>query len=300
MVADEGVSAWYLWKVIREPGGVTSSGEEQAAVMEPPSAIHQSLSSFFQALRRQSSLGRHPSSTDAGLRAFFEAFRRLQSDKPQPPPPTSPAVDGKRLATFFEIFPRLYREQQRSGGLINPWAVSGLGRDEVRNSAVLAWLFDNNGSHGLGNAFLCAFLRIINHGNRDPIIPSHELADYAVFPQRCSVHGGTDRVDLIVDGANFLIYIEVKIDAFEGPEQIKRYLEGMMIRAKTLRKQYSTLIYLTRERQKPRDLHDATIALASWQDVAEAIEAALREEGIKLDQLPGVLLNTLSHHLRSL
>jgi len=54
--------------------------------------------------------------------------------------PTAPAIDHVTLREFFHTLqPHADMLHQGNGGL-NLWGIAGLGRDEVRNAAVLCWV----------------------------------------------------------------------------------------------------------------------------------------------------------------
>jgi hypothetical protein len=50
------------------------------------------------------------------------------------------------------------KEARRRGDLVNVWKEAGLGRNELRHAAVLAWLLNERGTHGRGSAILESWL----------------------------------------------------------------------------------------------------------------------------------------------
>jgi hypothetical protein len=95
--------------------------------------------------------------------------------------------------------------------------VIGIGRNEVRHSAMIAWLLDPLARHGLGPKLLQAIL-------------SSCFADVACDASgsvtvETEVTRGSTRADIVVWGRDFTVIIEVKIDAGEGDQQCDRLYE---------------------------------------------------------------------------
>jgi hypothetical protein len=126
------------------------------------------------------------------------------------------------------------------------------------------------------------------------------MSNYTVFREKYSLDDVQNRVDLLIESSDFVLYVEVKIDAPEGSNQITRYSEGLKRRAKALGKAHSAVIYLTPEGRDPNQAQKHDVILASWKHVAEAIDATMRAERIGSGELTGRLLTSLSRHLRSL
>jgi hypothetical protein len=268
--------------------------------MSDRSASHASLKALFEGVHAQRLESAPSPPSMNSIRVFFERLHRQRlSDPPGAPP--EPVFNRESLASFFQAFPALHRRQLRSGAFVNPWGLAGLGRDEVRNSAVLAWLFDPQGSHSFGSDILHTFLSVLrNDSCQNLALPLDAKTPYVVFREKYSLSDDTNRVDLLVEGDAFVIYIEVKIDAVEGPEQIGRYLESVRRRAQTFGKPHHALVYLTQDQRKPRDCTDERIFLASWKDVIAAIETVLKDHNISPSDPLGLLLTSLTHHLRTL
>ena len=114
-------------------------------------------------------------------------------------------------------------EYARSGLAGNPWAVSGLYRDEVRCTRVLAWFLDPKGGHGCGGDVLAWLLRHLNKGDFLPKLPLEPTKRCKVGTETCPDGTKHNRVDIEVSDDAFYMIIEVKIDAAEQPSQIDRY-----------------------------------------------------------------------------
>ncbi|HEV7293130.1 MAG TPA: PD-(D/E)XK nuclease family protein [Devosia sp.] len=157
---------------------------------------------------------------------------------------------------------------RRRGDALDIWEVASLSRDEVRTARVLTWLLDPHGSHGAGDAYLQALWaelegeRILNFALEGPqrtLRENYPLGDLQ------------NRVDVEAIGANFLLFIEVKIDAAEGVDQVARYADLAAKKAAILRRPNWAVLYLSQrapEQQSERCLH------LRWRTVAQAIRSA--------------------------
>lgn len=130
-------------------------------------------------------------------------------------------------------------------------------------------------------------------------IPLEALSNYTVFREKYSLDDTQNRVDILVEGSQCVLYIEVKIDAREGPDQLTRYSDGLKRRAKALGKLHSAIIYLTTEERLPNQALEHSVTLASWKQVAEAVDATMRAEQIRSNELTGRLLTSLSRHIQN-
>ena len=142
-------------------------------------------------------------------------------------------------------------EARKRGEKYNIFSVLGLETSEVRtHSAFLASLLNPNGNHGVGNAFLDAFVREMN------------LEDLQLDTTNSQVkveHVTSDgRIDILIfDHNKKAIIIENKIYAGDQPEQLKRYDDY----AKQQFTNGYRLLYLTLDGHKPskdstKDLND--------------------------------------------
>lgn len=149
----------------------------------------------------------------------------------------------------------------------NPWTMSGLGRYEVRNCAVLAQLWDSRVSGPLALNFLNAYFRELDCQSFTLPTLAELSAGYIVRAEHCPTGVQTERVDLTIEGADFLIGIEVKIDAGEGPEQLKRYKQVIASRAKRMNipTNRQCVIFLA-----PYCTNDRDILQSSWRNVGNA------------------------------
>lgn len=113
-------------------------------------------------------------------------------------------------------------------GSFNLFDLLKIAGNESMHSRLLAWLLDRRATHGQGNLFLRTFV-----GGCGLPLASHLLERYRVVPE---FFGRESRIDMLVysPGA-FLIYLENKIVADEGPEQLSREFRDMQRLGATLR-----------------------------------------------------------------
>lgn len=152
------------------------------------------------------------------------------------------------------------------GVFMNVWRAAGLRRDEVRTSGVLAWLLSPRESHGCGDVWLQAFWTAAHAGAPPFALLSPRAVRTEVTPQG----DGSDRVDIAVEGDDFVIYIEVKIDAALQEDQLQRYAAAAELRARSLGRPHWAVIFLAEQRA---DLPERCSRLR-WKDVAAALDNA--------------------------
>lgn len=142
-------------------------------------------------------------------------------------------------------------EKRKRGEYFNIFSVIGVQRKEVRlHSAFIAELLNPQGSHGLGDRFLIAFLEN-TLGKKNYSIETkttNVVVEYVIGPiSEDGKRGG--RIDiLLTDKKNNTIIIENKIDANDQENQLLRYYNY----AKDKKLSYD-LIYLTKEGNNASD-----------------------------------------------
>lgn len=171
----------------------------------------------------------------------------------------------ERLAQALTKLREPLERAKRKGGLVNPWTIAGLRRDEVRNAAALAGLWQTVFGGEVSQRFLAEYLR----SGTETIAWEDELrSGYQVSTEISPIGDRSDRVDLIVETANCVVGIEVKIDASLGREQLERYLVSIDRRAK-LRKAKPFVVLLA-----PFRSPITGVTSTSWNDVARAARLA--------------------------
>ena len=193
------------------------------------------------------------------LRRAWEAQENLADAglERSPPPYTRSQIDPSRLAETLTRVGFQHRSALAGGAFLNVWAAAGLGRKETRNTEVLAWWLDRRSAHGLGAAFLSAFLA--QALGQQP--PADDELSKAFVRTELQPHGdNADRIDIAIDMPSLMVWIEAKIDAGEGHRQLERYGEA----ARRFEKP-SRLVYLSRS---PPLRWDPTVGRIAWRDLA--------------------------------
>lgn len=237
-----------------------------------------------------------PQARSTRLSELFDAiagFRRetvLARSAPQR------TIDMTRFLSFLADLRTGLTASRHDGSLLNVWTVAGLKRNEVRTSAVLAWILDCNGSHGFGSDVLVALLKSLRQKTdlaqlKQAMLGSH----YRVSVEHSSFGERDNRVDLAIDGANCVIFIEIKIDAPEGADQLSRYTALARRKAMALRKDVFLVLYLNKTR--PLDPPNGLVWM-QWRDVARAILEVVTGPAEKT--VSGAVLKQFASHISRL
>lgn len=254
------------------------------------------LEQFFVAIRSLSSVN-SAHGCSSRLERFFGQFRCIRAvAEPQALASSRSPLTADALRKLVERL-KVHLERARARGeFIDVWAVSGLGRKEVRNASVLAWLLDPQGSHGQHAACLKALMARVNSHEDAWRLDSSALEKANVQVEQRPLGSVRDRVDIAIDSPDFIIFIEVKIDAVEGDQQLLRYTQAIaakaLARAGSMgRKPQTMIIYVSREART--DSIPGLVQL-NWHDIAETlIEVANRSEGVA-----GFIIRSFATHIR--
>lgn len=150
-----------------------------------------------------------PISTLQRFEVVLDGFRRLRA--------SSPAPRLSRMAAAVDGFAKLIIDRPTS---FNSLSVLRVGSDEVVHSGVLAWLLDGVAGHGQGPLFLNLLAKALGL----PIV----LAATDRYVVRREFSGRESIIDVCVcRPGDFLIYLENKIWAGEGLEQVDRELRDL-------------------------------------------------------------------------
>lgn len=115
------------------------------------------------------------------------------------------------------------RERLKRGENFNVFNVLGLSSEEVRlHSAFVAELLNPNGKHGMGQAFLVAFLKEVNIPTEfiNPQKVNVPLVERSIG-NKTDTDGG--RIDIVIEDGNHAVIIENKIYASDQDNQLLRY-----------------------------------------------------------------------------
>lgn len=227
-----------------------------------------------------------PDSLNPSLwQGFLGQFKTLHSCLEAKPTPTS-TISAENFARFISDFEVQLHGHYENGHGINVWEIAGLSRDEVRNSAVLAWLLDRNGSHGKKSLFLAAILAAVR---KDPDAPARakstlptieDLKNYRTRVESLPLGDTASRVDIEIEGG-CSVFIEVKIHSPETNNQLERYIELAKYKEKAGK---WAVLFLTRKKSRPLDssLHDNVISI-SWKEVAFIINRNIKNNSFGND-----------------
>lgn len=169
------------------------------------------------------------------------------------------------LQEAFRALKRPLATARAQGGLVNPWALAGLGHDEVRNAGALAGLWTTEFGGETSRQFLAHYL--------SAALPTTDWlsalgAGYRVGTEVCPMGNAADRVDLIIETSAHLIGIEVKIRAGLGRDQLERYKVSVSRQAE-LQKRSARVVLLA-----PFSHNTPDVSSTGWSDVARAASTA--------------------------
>lgn len=221
---------------------------------------------------------------DAGrLSRFFDALRDSLTPEiiASLEPEARMELDATALGCWFAKLRNPMAHLRKNGGFSNPWEVARLGRDEVRNTAVLAWLIDPLANHGLGDILLRALLERIHRAQPGfPVVPVGRIN---VTTEVCPEEDQSDRVDIEIRCESFYVLIEVKIDAPEGREQLARY--GRSARNLALSRPWA-LVFLTRRGGNARSAGNYAphVLPLTWRELSYTLQRALELFGRESNQ----------------
>lgn len=197
----------------------------------------------------------------AQARPLLERMRAR--DRVSAPRTHTTALTAERLrACLARIRPAL-TEARRAGAFANPWTIAGLKHNEVRIASVLSWLLDPGGSHGAGDTYARALWKRLHDSGR-ALFPIDGLT--RVVTEQTPLGDEVNRVDLVLEGRGFLIFIEAKIRAPLRDRQLEDYAEALAKKAGHLGKKSALLLLSVVPHPMPKDCHHLT-----WRDVARAI-----------------------------
>ena len=202
---------------------------------------------------------------------------------------TLPDVSPERVTSLTELIIPLHHQQWENGSAINVWDVSGLKYNEGRNSAVLAWLLDPQGTHGYGTRALSYLLQLVRTKYSTWPDLSDSLTKVSVVNECWPVGSTTERVDIAIDGDRFTLFIEVKIQAPEGKEQLARYLKAAEAKKRATGKQYGLVLYLSPI--EPVDPPDQ-VAFITWRDIGEVLNS------LPKDGFNGAIIRQFAQHIK--
>ena len=137
----------------------------------------------------------------SSLRQFLDDFAKLQPSQVDQIKTEASPPDYRLLSNWLSSMRLPLDDVQSSAWNFDPWEVAGLGRDEVRNTSVLAWLLNPRGSHGMGSAVL---QHLLSHINKQKSHFPHSAGNFCNVRTEISPNGDlSDRLDIEIDASNF-------------------------------------------------------------------------------------------------
>lgn len=175
----------------------------------------------------------------------------------------------------------------------NIFRVLRAGRNELRHSNMLAWLFDPSENHGLDDSFLRRYLMRVLRRARGTSPPSGWVSPVAVDVldiERVEVHREFDNIDVLFEihrkrGAPWVVCIENKVDSKQGEDQLDRYRRRVDTRFEDAERRL--YIFLTRNEEVP-DVNE--YMESSYADVYAVLEACLRDREDVIGAEPSILI----------
>lgn len=222
------------------------------------------------------------------LPVMLEALRSLLREEVLSSPVLSD-VSPERIVSLTELIMPLHNQEWENGCAINVWNLAGLKYNEGRNSAILAWLMDPHGTHGLGACVIGHLLRAARTKHSGWPDLNDSLTNVSVVSECWPVGSTGERVDIVVDGDSFTLFIEVKIQAREGKEQLARYVKAAEAKRLATGKQYGLVLYLSPVAPvNPPD----EVAFITWRDIGEILKD-LPKSGFN-----GAIIQQFAQHIR--
>lgn len=221
------------------------------------------------------------------LKAAFES-----SPPADPSERTSPALTRDQVKSFVETIRGPLALVNSSGLLADAFHALKLGRDEVRNANLLAWLLLWRNGHGLEAKLLDALISVVT---KELNLPPISSSKHCTVSTETLADGGTEsRVDIFVNDPGILLIIEVKIDAREQSQQLDRYCEIARRRAGG---RPWAVVYLTPDGRAALSglVSPEKIVRVSWIDIARIARTIGR--GMHRHTVTGFLVGSFVRHI---
>jgi hypothetical protein len=230
------------------------------------------------------------------LPKLFDALRSIAligALHTAPTPVQIPAVGA--MIDFLHNIRGPLQGVDASGLLSDPWAASGVRRDEVRNASVLRWFLDPRAGHGCADTLLADLLERVNEIAPGDF-PGRPSSACTVSVEECPDGDSASRVDIQVNDPRFFLVIEVKLDAQEQPGQLERYCAIAAGRATAMRPW--AVIFLTLSGRTPSTAGnwDDRVIPISWKQIARSLRNAARD----MAPVPRFLASSFATHISNL
>lgn len=209
------------------------------------------------------------------LPAFVDAWRIIAPSRStaREVSPSRSWLTIEMLAPIVEQLRSALAEARSSGAFFDTWRMGGLGRRELANASALRQLLDPRGDHGLGVMPLEGLFDALVEAASNCPRPT-DLRRATAQVECRPLQSERDRVDLVIDHPELLLFIEIKIDAIEGRDQLDRYAQTAEQLAHFTGRPAWRVVFLT-----PRALRITTPDVISlrWHALATALRRRLSD-----------------------
>lgn len=221
------------------------------------------------------------------LPVMLETLRSLLREEVLPSP-VLPEISPERIIALTELIMPLHNQEWENGCAINVWDLAGIKYNEGRNSAILAWLLNPQGTHGLGARVIDHLLRVARTKQSGWPDLNDSLTNLSVVTECWPVGSTTERVDIVVDGDSFTLFVEVKIQAREGKKQLARYVKAAEAKRRATGKQYGLVLYLS---PIPPVNPPDEVAFITWRDIGGILR------GLPKSGFNGAIIQQFAQHI---
>lgn len=207
-----------------------------------------------------------------GIGAFLDAIARAGYNSPgvQSDSKDELAASDADIARLFDQLRPLVDAERVNGNLIDVWHLAGVGRDELRNARLLAWLLDERETHAHGDTIVRAWLCALNQRSPRPWLdPTCWIGSIDVSVECCPLGDTESRIDIVMECARAIAFVEVKVGAPEGDRQLERYRKLAAAQARARGHSTAGVIYLTPLRTSVGGADD--LVTSSWHEFAELL-----------------------------
>lgn len=176
----------------------------------------------------------------------------------------------------------------------NIFRVLGADRDELRHSNTLAWLFQPEESHGLGDRFLRKWLmKLLNDAEQNPPVPSGWASPVEVDVldvEHVEVKREFENIDLLLTihrtkGRPWIVCIENKIESVQHSDQLARY--RAIVERRFGDAERRLYVFLTKHGESATQ---ADFIESSYEEVVQVLDECLAERRATIGPEPLLLL----------
>lgn len=232
-----------------------------------------SLANFFDEIHRIWPRDPVTSEQITSLEQFLTEFHILYPLITEPEIHAPEALPNRdAFAAFCNDFGSQYAALLGEGEFIDFWTVADLGHDELRHAKVLAWFLKPLETHGFGDSIFKKWVSKLKFSSESRLTNLADWhGDYRVATEVCPFSDRGDRFDIEIDGKDFYLCVEVKINAPEGESQLDRYHESA--RKKAASRPFS-VVYLTPERPARKSTDSPFIVATTWREFANSVRGS--------------------------